>query len=113
MNHPEFSPEGDELRREIDITPAKKEEPKQVPPVSTEKFNENKEAWQKIVASGRKTAPELIVFLESKAPLTDEQKKEIGTWQKAVEKPVVAATSDVVDVDFVAGLDASGGYCPE
>jgi len=94
------------LPREIDITP--KSEPKEKPVefCTTENFNAKKEAWKAIVTSGRKTAPDLIVFLNTKTPLTESQKKEISTWR---EDP----KDDVVDAEFVAGLDASGGYTPE
>jgi hypothetical protein len=93
---------------EIDITPQAKPEPKQIPLLAQEKFDANKKAWKDIVESGRKTAPELIAFLETKAPLTDAQKKEISTWRKAV--------AEVVDAndEFVQALDATDdSYCPE
>lgn len=95
---------------EVDITPHAKPEPKQIPALTQEKFEANKKAWKEIVASGRKTATELITFLETKAPLTDVQKKEINTWRKAA--------AEVVDVDdeFVQALDAANAndeYVPE
>lgn len=104
--------------REIDITP-KPEQPKQPAMCTDEKFDANKDAWKKIVTTGRKTAQELIVFLEAKAPLTDEQKKEINTWRAASKEPVsdvqTEKPADPPDAKdpFVAGLDASGEYTPE
>jgi phage recombination protein Bet len=92
---------------EIDITPQAKPEPKQIPLLAQEKFDANKNAWKEIVASGRKTAPELIAFLETKAPLTEAQKKEISTWRKAA--------AEIVDAndEFVQELDAADEYIPE
>lgn len=86
----------------------------QVPPYSDEKFNANRTAWKQIVESGRKTAPELIIFLEAKAPLTDAQKKEINTWKKVSAAPTASPTpAEPVDDDFTAALDKSGEYAPE
>lgn len=93
--------------REIDITP-KSEPATQKPDFCTdEKFRANRTAWESIVTSGRKTAAELIIFLEAKAPLTDAQKKEIGKWKKKPEEPVTDTA------DFVKALDQSGDYTPE
>lgn len=48
---------------------------------SAEKFEENREAWRKLVESGKKTANALIAMLNTKAILTDEQKTEIASWE--------------------------------
>lgn len=51
---------------------------------SDDEFAQKSEKWSEIVASGRKTSDELIIFIESKnAVLTDEQKAVIQTWKKA------------------------------
>jgi hypothetical protein len=104
--------------REIDITPKSEPKEKPIEYCSAEKFNKNREAWKLIVTSGRKTAPELIVFLESKSPLTEEQKKEINTWRQAPKEPVSDADplpkDPVSDSDpFIKALDQSGDYTPE
>jgi hypothetical protein len=93
--------------REIDITP--KSEPATQKPVfcTDEKFQANRTTWESIVTSGRKTAAELIIFLEAKAPLTDAQKNEIGKWKKKPVEPVTDTD------DFVKALDKSGDYTPE
>lgn len=91
---------------EIDITP-QKQEPKPMPFCSDEKFKSNKETWKGFVTSGKYTSQQLIVWLESKAQLTDEQKKEINTWHE-VPKEAPAA-----DDPFVTELDASGDYIPQ
>lgn len=91
-------------------------------PYSDEKFNANRATWKQIVESGRKTSAELIIFLEAKAPLTDDQKKEINTWSKksASPAPVPSPTpvasptpAEPVDDDFTSALDKSGGYTPQ
>lgn len=95
---------------EIDITPKTRPEPKKIEACTDEKFDGNKAAWQKIVASGRKTAPELIIFLEAKAPLTAAQKKEIGSWTKDTPPESPPATTESMNA-FVAGLGDE--YTPE
>jgi len=42
-----------------------------------DKFIANLPAWSKAIAAGKKTADEIIAFVESKQPLTDAQKAEI------------------------------------
>lgn len=93
-----------EGREEIDITPHKPE-PKAMPAMTADKFAANKPAWRQIVESGKKTADELIVFLETKALLSADQKTEIRGW----EKPAAAPADD----DFTSALDASGDYFPQ
>ncbi len=69
-----------------------------------EKFASNAVAWRDVVESGRKSVENMIIFLESKVRLTDEQKKRIQSWAKSP----VAETSETND--FTDGLDASGDY---
>ncbi len=88
---------------EIDVTPIKKAEPKQIPILASEKFDSNKEVWKNLVLTGKKSSSELIAFLESKAKLTDEQKKEVSSW----------VFTETVKDDFVDALDRSGEYVPE
>lgn len=47
---------------------------------SAEKFEQNSAAWRALVIDKKKTAPDLIAFLESKMILTDEQKLTIDSW---------------------------------
>lgn len=42
-----------------------------------DKFSENLPKWREVIASGRKTPDDLIAWVESKNPLTDEQKAAI------------------------------------
>ena len=47
---------------------------------SAEKFEQNGAAWRDLVVTGKKTAADLIAFLETKMILTDEQKLTIDSW---------------------------------
>lgn len=47
---------------------------------SAEKFEQNGAAWRDLVVTGKKTAADLIAFLETKMILTDEQKLQIDAW---------------------------------
>jgi phage recombination protein Bet len=96
------------IKPEVSMPKAKTAPVAQKPVFCTdEKFKTNRTAWENIVTSGRKTAAELIIFLEAKAPLTDAQKEEIGKWKKKPDESV----SDTDD--FVKALDKSGDYTPE
>lgn len=65
--------EGREIRHEVEV----KAEPEQTPPRTDEQFTAALEKWVPHIESGKKTHDEIIAFAESKAPLTDEQKKQI------------------------------------
>lgn len=47
---------------------------------SAEKFEQNGAAWRDLVVAGKKTAADLIAFLETKMTLTEEQKLTIDSW---------------------------------
>lgn len=47
---------------------------------SAEKFEQNGAAWRELVVTGKKTAADLIAFLETKMILTDEQKLTLDSW---------------------------------
>lgn len=47
---------------------------------SAEKFEQNGAAWRDLVVTGKKTAADLIAFLETKMILTEEQKLTIDSW---------------------------------
>lgn len=51
-----------------------------LPVCSEEKFNENREVWQGLIESKKKSVNELISTLETKTTLTDKQKIEIASW---------------------------------
>jgi hypothetical protein len=74
---------------------------------SDEKFSANRDAWKKVVTSGRKTPAEMIAFLETKSALTEAQKAEIKGWTVKPEEDTASADP------FTAALDSSGDYTPE
>jgi len=47
---------------------------------SDESFQKNKDGWRSMVESGKRTAEQIIKNVETKATLTDEQKREINSW---------------------------------
>lgn len=47
---------------------------------SAEKFEQNRAAWREIVITGKKTAPDLVAFLETRLILTEDQKLTIDSW---------------------------------
>ncbi len=104
--------EGKQIEQsEIDITPKAEPKPeakKEPLACSDEKFAENKDAWRKLIESGKKTADSLIATLNTKAALTVEQCDEIKSWlPKPAAKPVQSTS------DFDAGLTGDDDYVPE
>jgi recombination protein RecT len=47
---------------------------------SPEKFDQNREMWQKMIETGKKTVNDLIATIQTKDLLTDEQRMEIASW---------------------------------
>jgi hypothetical protein len=83
-------------------------------------FEKNLPAWTKVVADGKKTAPELLAMLSTKATFSEEQKARILTLKKrerpgdaplteqqpaATAEPATAASAD----PFVAEMEAAEG----
>ncbi|QMV32442.1 hypothetical protein 8G_00048 [Ralstonia phage Hyacinthe] len=59
-------------------------------------FEKNLPAWEKQIVAGKLTAEEVIQRVQTKAPLTDEQKDKILSIKRAVH-------SDVIDVEAKSG----------
>lgn len=76
-------PTADEMEgKEIDITPPQQNNiQKQIEFYSNEKFIENSVKWEELVRSGKQSAETLINFINSKQPLTEDQKDEIKSWE--------------------------------
>lgn len=64
---------GEVIQRQQPARPALEE-------CSAEKFEQNGAAWRDLVVTGKKTAADLIAFLETKMILTEEQKLTIDSW---------------------------------
>lgn len=75
-----------DLHGDDDLPPGAGDDGKQDPPpppppkfYSDEMFEANFPTWEQLIASGKKTAAKIIAQVESKAPLTDAQKKKINS----------------------------------
>jgi hypothetical protein len=119
VNTPEELDEA-QAPREIDITPKPEPKPEPKPAVATleacsvEKFDKNREAWKKLVVSGKKSPADLIATITTKATLSDAQKAEIIGWaaKPADAQPAPAAPAQST-TDFDAGLDGGDSdYVP-
>lgn len=71
-------------------------------------FEKNFGAWQKAVASGKKTAADVLATLQTKATLTDAQKAAVLALKPAQQATEVKP-ADGVDPEFAAALDAAEG----
>ena len=56
-------------------------------PYSDEEFIANLSKWKQVITSGRKTADDLIAFISSKRPLTDQQQQALRATQPAQQPP--------------------------
>jgi hypothetical protein len=86
--------------QERDVTPQAPSEPEPAEFYSNEEFGNNKARWKDTVLTKKKSAPDLISFVESKGKLlTEAQKTEINSW-KVIE-------GEKVDDPFVDQMEAS------
>lgn len=98
---PEFGsqPTADEMEGKhiegevVDVTPPK---PIEKPAYDAAKFTENLPKWAALVASGKKTAADILRTIESKATLTDEQHAQVARLESTATapKPDVATQPD-------------------
>lgn len=65
-----------------------KTQSKTLAPYPLKDFDANKSEWRKIVESGKKTAEQLIAIITTKGTLTDDQEKEILSWDKQPEASI-------------------------
>lgn len=72
-----------------------------LPPYAAADFDKNLPAWRNVVESGKKTAPDLLAMLSTKATFTEEQKAQVLSLGS---KP--AGAEAAVD-PFVAEMDAA------
>jgi hypothetical protein len=75
-----------------------------LPDYSAADFEKNLPAWTKVVASGKKTASELLTMLSTKATFSEEQKAVILSL-KMQAAPAVSAEH----ADFVEAMDSAEG----
>ena len=86
-----------------EVKPAGKPE---LPAYAMADFEKNFPAWQKAVASGKKTAADLLSMLSTKATFTPEQQAEILALKAAPAPAPAPAPALGADDDFAAAYDA-------
>lgn len=86
----------DELK-EVESEPMPPVEPgrQQIDMYSEEQFKKNLPAWKGLIASGKKTAEQIINTVSAKAVLTEEQKKEIRALDPAPADDINTETGEV------------------
>ncbi len=91
--------------------------PAALPAYSPEAFAANLPRWRDLVESGRKTAPDLMAMLASKATFTEQQRAQVLSLAAPPAAPAPAAeptttTGDADTDDFAAAYDAAEGAQP-
>lgn len=81
----------------------------ELPAYADADFTKNLPAWTKAVASGKKTAPDLLAMLSTKATFTEEQKAQILSLKAAPAPTQAPPPSPAVDDDFVRDMEAAEG----
>lgn len=66
-----------DIPAERDVSPTPQAAPEPPAHYSAELFEENFPKWRQLIESGKKTPDQIIAMVESKAPLTDEQKQKV------------------------------------
>lgn len=77
-----------------------------LPDYSAEAFEANLPKWATLVANGRKTPPELLATLSTKATFSEEQKAQILSLRAPAAEEAAPATQPAVDL-FVAEMEAA------
>ena len=75
-----------------------------LPDYSAADFEKNLPAWSRAVASGKKTPPDLLAMLSTKATFSEEQKAVLLSLKAAPPEP----EPEPVD-DFVTDMEAAEG----
>jgi hypothetical protein len=79
-----------------------------LPPYDEQAFAKNLPAWRDIVESGRKTAPDLLAMLSTKASFSEQQKAQILSLRMPAQEPEQTAAPAAPAVDpFVAEMQAA------
>ena len=53
------------------------------PTMASDHFDKHKKKWNELVVSGQKTPEQIITALTTKHALTEEQQREIKSWDKS------------------------------
>ena len=78
----------------------------ELPAYAADAFAKNLPAWTGLVESGRKTAPDLLAMLSTKATFTEEQRAAILALGAKPEQAAAPAPAPATD-DFVADMTAA------
>jgi hypothetical protein len=82
-----------------EVKPAPAASPAALPDYSADAFEKNLPAWSKLVADGKKSAPDLLAMLSTKATFSEEQKARVLSLKADAPK--------AQEVDpFVADMEA-------
>lgn len=88
----------------------------ELPAYAADAFDKNLPAWTKLVADGKKAAPDLLATLSTKATFSEEQKARILSLKKAAaptQAPPPPEPDKARDAgeheDFIAAMDAGEG----
>lgn len=81
--------EQDEAERIIDSEATVVPEPRRLPEYPAEDFDKNLPAWRDVIASGRKSADEIVAMVSSRGRLSEEQIKAIRDCEKVEDAEVV------------------------
>ena len=80
--------------------------PAALPAYAEADFKKNLPAWTKAVSEGKKTAPDLLAMLSTRATFTEEQKAAILSL-KATPKPEPKPAPETATDAFVADMEAA------
>ena len=80
--------------------------PPALPSYTQADFDRNLPAWTKLVADGKKTAPDLLATLSTRATFGEQQKATILSLKRAAQ-PIDDVVPKGAHDDFIAALDAS------
>ena len=80
-----------------------------LPPYAAEAFEKNLPAWSKLVSEGKKTAPDLLATLSTKAAYSEEQKARILSLKRAPDPTPPPPPVSSEHSDFLAAMDAAEG----
>lgn len=91
---PPLPDESKQRRAKEPVAPSRQETPQPLPPYSEDRFAENKPKWQALIASGGKSAEDIIATLSTKASLSQQQIEDILALQRKPEPAAEAAPEE-------------------
>lgn len=100
IDYIDITPKGEIINAATGDITGKREEKKEIPPLSAEEFTKQKPKWQAAVVTGKKDAAGIIAWVNAQnlATLTESQITEIKSW------PIPKPAEKVVD-PFVAEME--------